>query len=93
MDVLFGVRQLAVGGRKIDSQLARGLLLSSLHFDCVRTIELSSLRSARRNYLRFQMFRKEINDRVVTGDAVFVFENVMTFIFKDQQFHILTFGF
>jgi len=43
--------------------------------------------------LRIQMFRKEIGDRVITGDAILVLENIMTFIFEDQQFHILAFGF
>ena len=44
-------------------------------------------------YLRFEMLRKEIGNGVVAGDAILVLQNIVTFIFKDQQFDLFAFGF
>lgn len=45
---------------------------------------------ARAGHLRFQMLGEEVNNRVIAGDAVFIFEHVMAFVFEDQQVDFLT---
>jgi hypothetical protein len=35
------------------------------------------------------MFREEIGNGIVAGNAIRIFEDIMSFIFEDEQFQIL----